>query len=63
MAGGRTCRAGASVAALYGRPAWFEAYRFLLSLVARLALAAFFGLLARLLIALGVLLPGTGLPS
>jgi CBS domain containing-hemolysin-like protein len=44
--------AGASLRSLYERPAWFEAYRFLLSLVARLAFAAFFGLLAALLLEL-----------
>ena len=46
--------AGGSLRLLYERATWFEAYRFVLSLVTRLAFAAFFGLLASLLLALGV---------
>ena len=46
--------AGGSLLLLYERQAWFEAYRFLLSLVTRLCFAAFFGLLAALLLELAV---------
>ena len=52
-----TQEAGGSLLELYERQAWFEAYRFLLSLVTRLCFAAFFGLLAALLLELRVVRP------